>query len=1081
MFNLQHPEPTPWGLEDPRTNGINGAQTSIMNLFRVPERYLRSIQIERDFEDTKALKQYVMTPPMVALFSRVIEGLRPESGERAWRVTGDYGTGKSSFALVLSHLLCDSTSKLVEPIRQAIEQESGSGLLDSIHMFPVLVTGAREPLVPAVGRALTRSLERSSGQGGKSGVVGDLIAQASEVITSAEPSQLLGLLSLVRSYTAKQGYSGVFLVLDELGKFLEYAALRPDKEDLYILQHLAEAAARSGDCPLIVLSLLHQGFHAYAESLPSTIRQEWEKVAGRYGEITFDQPLGHVTALVTGALNIDQTLIPKEVTESFHSVRAATLETGWYGTSTRTPPALELYPLHPTMLPVLVRFFARFGQHERSLFSFLLSSEPFGLQSFAERPANGHTWYRLSDFYDYIRSMFGHQLARASYRGHWLRITETIDRIADVSPLQLRVLKTVAVLNVLDAEHLLADKAVLAAALADGGDTGVVGEAVTSLQCRGLLFNRGVAGGYCLWPSTSVDLASRFEVAKRSLGPASNVYAQLTPYLDQNSVVARRHYIEGGTLRHFEIRYADFATMLDTIERPAEADGMILVVLCDSLEERRAILSKVSATISAAHPEVIVAVPPPLRVVAAELLDAQCWQWVADNTPELNQDSYAADEVARQTAESRRVLLRTLESLLGIRGGSPSDVEWWYAGKLVDLPVKGKLSAMLSNICDELYHDAPYIRNELLNRRTLSSAAAAARLRLIDHMFSAAGEPSLGMDQGKAPPEKSMYLSVLRAGNVHREEDGHLVFSEPPEGTDKLHLRPALMQILALLERANGRRVPVSDIFDVLKSRPYGVRMGVAPLLLAITVVAHGHEIAVYENGTYLQRFSSSDFLRLIKQSSAFELQLCRVAGVRMEVFRLLARIFAEGHPNDRDYELLDVVRPLSIFAAQLPECTRRDSSLPDPAKSVCDALLTAREPATLIFETLPVACGLDLFPLDGYANPGQEQRFVETLQDALADLQDAYPQLLESIRDKVVVGLGGGGAPLDRAQTTVRASRILLVAREPRLQTFARALSDTALSDDSWANESVAPSFPNHQHVGRSRIGPERWTKSTC
>ena len=45
-----------------------------------------------------------------------------------------------------------------------------------------------------------------------------------------------------------------------------------------------------------------------------------------------------------------------------------------------------------------------------------------------------------------------------------------------------------------------------------------------------------------------------------------------------------------------------------------------------------------------------------------------------------------------------------------------------------------------------------------------------------------------------------------------------------------------------------------------------------------------------------------------------------------------------------------------------------------------------------------------------------------------------------------------GGGIHLDREQITLRASRVLLAAREPRLQTFARSLADTALSDDSWA-----------------------------
>ena len=52
-------------------------------------------------------------------------------------------------------------------------------------------------------------------------------------------------------------------------------------------------------------------------------RLEWAKVAGRYHEITLDQPLAHVVALVSGALNIDEGLIPDSVVDTIHPVRAA--------------------------------------------------------------------------------------------------------------------------------------------------------------------------------------------------------------------------------------------------------------------------------------------------------------------------------------------------------------------------------------------------------------------------------------------------------------------------------------------------------------------------------------------------------------------------------------------------------------------------------------------------------------------------------------------------------------------------------------------------------------------------------------
>ncbi|MCC7368834.1 MAG: hypothetical protein IT306_10450 [Chloroflexi bacterium] len=1044
------------------TDGVTPADRTptaprIVELLRVPERYLRSVHLERDFDDVASLRHYVVTPPMVAVFARMIEGLRPGSGRRAWRITGDYGTGKSSLALVLAHLLREPEAPPLAELRRVIEREIERDRLglETTRLVPVLVTGAREALVPNVARAIGHTLDRLRGRGRPNRTLEQLRSHAASVSATGDASQLLKLLEGVGHYAAHSGRSGVLLVLDELGKFLEYAALHPDREDVYVLQRLAEAAARSGDCPLVVVGLLHQGFHAYAERLPSTARLEWDKVAGRYEEVTFDQPLAHVAALVAGALSVDVERVPDDVAASAHAVRSATAATGWYGALGDCPAPLELYPLHPMVLPVLVRFFARFGQHERSLFSFLLSSEPFGLQYFACRRASRQDWYRLPDFYDYVRAVFGHRLAGASYRSHWLRIVGTLDRVAttDLNPLELQVLKAVAVLNVLDAEHLLATNVVLAAAISDCESAGAVNEAVASLKRRGLLFDRGAAGGYCLWPSTSVNLEAAFELALRTLGPVDRAASQLTPYLDETPVLARRHYIETGTLRHFEVRHAEPAGLREAVARPTDADGLVIVALCESPEEHRAALALAVDPVIASCAEVLLAVPPPLQNLAAELQDARCWQWVADNTPELAHDTYAAAEVARQVALSRQALLRRLAALFGFRVTS-TDVEWWRGGRRLEVPARGGLSAALSEICDELYRKAPRVRNELLNRRSLSSAAAAARLRLIEGIFSSADQPALGIPAGKAPPEKSMYLSVLSAGNVHREQAGQFVLAEPPEHADPLRLRPALARIIALLEEQDGHRVPAPEIFGVVQGRPYGVRAGMAPLLLAIVVAAHAHEIAVYEHGTFLPRCGAPDFLRLIKHPSSFEFQLCRIAGVRAEVFAQLAQLFAAKQPGGRRPDLLDVVRPLTVFAAGFPDYTRRTSVIPELAKSVRDALLVAREPATLLFRDLPLACGLEPFVEDGPANPDHAQFYATTLRAAMDDLRAAYPRLLERIRDRVTRGLEDGAGPPDRADIARRALHVSLVAREPRLVAFARSIADTALSEDAWAEK---------------------------
>src|SRR5438067_5326453 len=129
----------------------------ISTLFKTRKRFLRSAHLERDFRDPTALEGYIVTPEIQRSLNRLGAGLSPKSGQRAWRITGDYGSGKSSFALLLAHAFAGKDSDLPPQIRRSIDlaivKETHSRLL------PVLITGSRDPLALAVLRGLAKALD----------------------------------------------------------------------------------------------------------------------------------------------------------------------------------------------------------------------------------------------------------------------------------------------------------------------------------------------------------------------------------------------------------------------------------------------------------------------------------------------------------------------------------------------------------------------------------------------------------------------------------------------------------------------------------------------------------------------------------------------------------------------------------------------------------------------------------------------------------------------------------------------------------------------------------------------------------
>lgn len=1017
------------------------ATPTISAMFSTPGRFLRSVQLEKDFLDSQALEGFFVTPPMAQALQRIIDSLRPGSKRRAWRVTGDYGVGKSTMALVLARLLSDPQNADAHHVLSRLGYD---GKPCEKRLLPVLITGSRENIAAAVVRGVRECLA--------SGLPQDFCNARLEAAMSAceTDASVRNLEQLVAQFCKRAAAvdMGVLLIIDELGKLLEYAAINPDHEDVFALQRLAELASRSGDHPVLLVGILHQGFQAYAERLPASLRHEWDKVAGRFEEIVFDQPLVHTAALAAGALGIAPESVSNSIRERGQRALANIERIGWIAQHALDVEPAAFYPLHPGLLPAMVRFFSQFGQSERSLFGFLLSSEPMGLQAFCEARAPGDGFFDLADFYSYIRASFGHRLASANVQSPWLRIVATIDGFADASEAQTKILKAVGLLNLLDADDLLPTRKTLSAALSLQEQLDIDG-VIDGLLERGILFERGGNGALRLWPSLSVNLPAAVAAAKRAVGTVEAVAPALTKLLEPEMVLARRHYLETGTMRYFELRYALAEDLSKAIDKPYDADGVIVLALADQMDQIDAARRWASQG-GTRDPAFLIGVLPPVWHLSAYLQDLLVWQWVEANTPDLASDDFAAAEVHRQLARTRQALTTQFSALASM--SKNSSVQWFHEQN--ELDVEGSLAKVISDLCTTLYPLAPRVTNELVNRNVLSSAAASARMRLIEGVFNASDKPYLGIDENKSPPEKSMYLSILKRGMLHVAVSDGFRLQIPTGQDDALHLEPSLSFILDEVRKADGCKVAVSNVLNQLRGRPYGVRDGLSPILLALITKVHGHELALYENGTFLAKFGAMEFLRLIKAPKTFEIQHCSVEGVRSEVFDRLARIFASGVEGRRPV-LLDVVTELCQFAAKLPEYTRKAKAFSPTTLAVRDALLSAREPATLLFADLPKACGLP--PFDATETGGARvEEFLTRFTDAIQDLQNTYSGLIRRIIQSTSVAIGQDPERFDRVAIASRAARVSLAAREPRLRAFALRLRDPALHEQAWA-ESLA------------------------
>src|SRR5579872_2512804 len=132
-------------------------ETVKSDIFLTHHRFLRSTNIESDWIDPLALEGYTFTPYAAHSLARIAVSLKKSSTLRAWRLTGDYGSGKSSFGLLLSNILAKRTGNIPDILKAEIKERVPDFLKSSQPKFlPLIVTGSRQTLGLSILLALLK-------------------------------------------------------------------------------------------------------------------------------------------------------------------------------------------------------------------------------------------------------------------------------------------------------------------------------------------------------------------------------------------------------------------------------------------------------------------------------------------------------------------------------------------------------------------------------------------------------------------------------------------------------------------------------------------------------------------------------------------------------------------------------------------------------------------------------------------------------------------------------------------------------------------------------------------------------------
>ena len=1028
-------------------------KTSISNFVSVAPRYLRSVNLTNDRKSAESFTGYIITENVAQSLYRLVAGLLDTKGQRAYTLIGPYGTGKSAFTVYLCQLLAHddnyatASSALLKGkhLKLAKDFELARLYKKGLKGFlPITVTARRRPLAQLILEALLESLVELE----KTKTVQQLIADIESAIDQNFWKDTATVIKYIQSLGIEaqaQGYLGQLLIIDEAGKTLEYALMDKEGGDVYVFQEIAEYANRQKERPLLFLITLHQMFDDYVELAERTIRAEWTKVQERFQPIQFAESATTTIEMIANALYSDNsrpTSIDRTIDKAIQDLEKSStpLPIGLNITKFRDL-AFRAWPLHPTVLLAIPHLFRRLAQNERSIFSYLNSQEPFGFQDHLQREIEQDSGFvRMQDLYAYLLANFEAGLARLPVAKRLLEANDVINSRHNLTTRQYELVRTVAILNVLgDISPLRGTLSLLECSVSNGKQ---IESDLETLKQQSVLTYRHLDRSYRVWEGSNVDIDEKMKEARLHLKMEGGaLYETLKRHLPQRTFVARRHSLETGAHRYFNVLYGKSIDTPDSYVKMNIPEGTAGVILILFPHTDNAVLRSSAEKATQAQPRLIIAHPRQIDVLKSVVEEVACLRWVADNTEELRDDRVARRELSLRLVEGEQKIAQLLQLVLDPRPAPIGNTcQWYWNGREQALQTPLATTQLLSLACDEIYTKSPRLKNELIARTTTSSAASSARRCLIEKMLTSAEHERFGIEG--YPPERSIYESVLHASEIHicDTETGIWKLQGPPIG-NIVNLRPCWDLLELEIFSNQVKKIDLETVFKKLAEAPYGLPRGVHSILFTAFYLLNQDDLFLYREGSFLPDPQPGHFELLQRRPDLFSISGIRLEGIRRQVVVRLA----EG--LNTPSKTASVVRGMFRVINGLPVVTMKSSRFDESEVSdMRERFLQARSPEELLFTALPECFGMKPFNNNGTSDT-DVNLFFDKLNGCLIALQNHAYDLQITSRD-ILLNMcnlpkgNDGWAELER-RSLVMSSRINHEVITPFMKSIANGIGD--------------------------------------
>lgn len=630
------------------------------------------------------------------------------------------------------------------------------------------------------------------------------------------------------------GYSGIYIVFDEFSKFIESQDGIATGANMKLVQDICELATDSHGVQLFFTMVAHKSIKEYGKYLSQDIINSFTGIEGRIIEKYFITSSKNNYELIKNAIIKSSGFLNKipnsnkyfgsGVCDKYYQLPA--FRSNFNRTEFEKTILKGCYPLNPMGAYILLNISEKVAQNERTLFTFVSNDEPHSMARYVAEHKESDDWVIGVDLiYDYFSTLFKKEVSNEYIHNLWLSAEYALERC--ITEDQKKIIKTLAVILIVNKEDELpaSDKNLnLCVALDDGP------QAINELVQLEFIYQKSSTGNYMFKTKAGSELKKEIKRQRSLKGDNVNYAKALIDVTGKYYVIPRKYNTIFSMTRYFTNQFMDINDFLDInssdiLLSDCSGDGKVIILYSFSKLEQEKVKNHL---IDLNDSRIVIICPKKSLRLKKQLKDYEIIQELRNNQSFTANNKILKKEMPLLIEDITDEINTYLSEIY--EEDSNTKVLYNDNGEIKSIKV-GNEETAVNKCCETLFTKTPEINNELVNREVIGTTQTKkARINIINAILSNndTEEYYTGTSQ-----EATIYRALFTVTGI---KDNNI----------KHNVQCVLKEINNFIESCSDKKVSMSILVSRLKSKPYGMRMGVIPFYLAYVMENRREDIVVY-------------------------------------------------------------------------------------------------------------------------------------------------------------------------------------------------------------------------------------------